>query len=62
LSGLDNHTGAPQIAVHIENSKVTYPIKDLSSAFDEVYHDNSGGGFIVQGEEANRFSKNLLPQ
>lgn len=62
LSGQDHQSGAVQTAVHIENTKVLYPIKDLSSAFDEVYHDNSGGGFIVQGEEANRFQKNLLPQ
>jgi len=55
LSGNDHHVAAPQIAVQNENSKVSYPIKDLSSAFDEVYHDNSGSGFIVQGEEANRF-------
>lgn len=55
MSGHDHHVAAPQIAVQNENSKVSYPIKDLSSAFDEVYHDNSGNGFIVQGDEANRF-------
>lgn len=57
-----NHNGPAQIAVQNDNPKVAYPIKDLSSAFDEVYHDNSSGGFIVQGDEVNRFQKSLLPQ
>ena len=45
----------------MDHQKVMYPIKDLSSAFDEVYKDNTGSGIIVQGEEDSRFSKNLLP-